>query len=209
MTPSITWLNPFAEGGAALTAGLLLGVFAYWGWESAVNLTEETDGLRRRPRAGPRIVSTVVLLVTYVRWPTRWSPSPAPDFLAENEDEDEPIFALLGDRGARRLGLGPAAVGGHLGARVHPDHDHPGVPDRAVDGAAARPAARAGAHPPALPHPGRVHLAGGRRSPSAWYVLISLISENALFDSITALSLLIAFYYSLTGIACAVYYRRS
>ena len=39
-------------------------------------------------------------------------------------------------------------------------------------------------------------------------MLISLISENALFDSITALSLLIAFYYSLTGIACAVYYRK-
>jgi amino acid transporter len=43
---------------------------------------------------------------------------------------------------------------------------------------------------------------------SGWYVLISLVSENALLDSLTALSLLIAFYYSLTGIACAVYYRR-
>ena len=41
-----------------------------------------------------------------------------------------------------------------------------------------------------------------------WYVLVGLISENALLDSITALSLLIAFYYSLTGIACAIYYRR-
>ena len=40
-----------------------------------------------------------------------------------------------------------------------------------------------------------------------WYVVISVISENALFDSLTALSLLIAFYYALTGIACAVYYR--
>ncbi len=41
-----------------------------------------------------------------------------------------------------------------------------------------------------------------------WYVLIYLISEDALFDSLTALSLLIAFYYALTGIACAVYHRR-
>ena len=39
-------------------------------------------------------------------------------------------------------------------------------------------------------------------------MLVNLISENALLDSLTALSLLIAFYYSLTGIACAVYYRR-
>ena len=41
-----------------------------------------------------------------------------------------------------------------------------------------------------------------------WYVVINLISENALFDSLTALSLLIAFYYALTGIACAIYYRK-
>ena len=42
----------------------------------------------------------------------------------------------------------------------------------------------------------------------AWYLVVNQISENALFDSLTALSLLIAFYYALTGIACAVYYRR-
>ena len=41
-----------------------------------------------------------------------------------------------------------------------------------------------------------------------WYVGIYQLSENALFDSLTALSLLIAFYYALTGIACAIYYRR-
>ena len=49
-------------------------------------------------------------------------------------------------------------------------------------------------------------VAGDRHRPGT--SLINLISENALFDSLTALSLLIAFYYSLTGIACAVYYRR-
>jgi amino acid transporter len=41
----------------------------------------------------------------------------------------------------------------------------------------------------------------------AWFVFANLISENALFDSLTALSLLIAFYYALTGVACALYYR--
>jgi amino acid transporter len=41
-----------------------------------------------------------------------------------------------------------------------------------------------------------------------WYVAIYQVSANALFDSLTALSLLIAFYYALTGVACAVYYRR-
>ena len=41
-----------------------------------------------------------------------------------------------------------------------------------------------------------------------WYVAASLYSENFLFDSLSALSLLIAFYYALTGIACAIYWRR-
>ena len=42
---------------------------------------------------------------------------------------------------------------------------------------------------------------------TAWYVGASAVSDNFLFDSLSALSLLIAFYYGLTGIACAVYYR--
>ena len=41
----------------------------------------------------------------------------------------------------------------------------------------------------------------------AWYVGLSLISENILYDSISALGLMIAFYYGLTGFACAIYYR--
>ena len=54
ITPSCQWLNPFGAGGAALTGGLLLGVFAYWGWESAVNLTEETEDSASRARARRR-----------------------------------------------------------------------------------------------------------------------------------------------------------
>ena len=42
----------------------------------------------------------------------------------------------------------------------------------------------------------------------AWYVPLNILSENFLYDTITALSLMIAFYYALTGLACAVYYRR-
>ena len=42
----------------------------------------------------------------------------------------------------------------------------------------------------------------------AWYVPLNLLSENALFDTLSALSLMIAFYYALTGFACTIYYRR-
>ena len=43
----------------------------------------------------------------------------------------------------------------------------------------------------------------------AWYVGLTIISENILFDSIAALGLMIAFYCGLTGYACAIYYRKT
>ena len=42
----------------------------------------------------------------------------------------------------------------------------------------------------------------------AWYVGLTLVSENILFDSIAALGLMIAFYYGMTGFACVWYFRR-
>ena len=40
-----------------------------------------------------------------------------------------------------------------------------------------------------------------------WYVGLTIVSENILFDSIAALGLMIAFYYGITGFACTIYYR--
>ncbi len=42
-----------------------------------------------------------------------------------------------------------------------------------------------------------------------FYVLLSLISTNALADSIASLGLAVAFYYGITAIACVVYFRRT
>ena len=66
ITPEASWFSPFAiDSFSALVSGLLIGVFIYWGWESAVNLTEETTDSTRAPGLAA-IVSTLVLLVTYV-----------------------------------------------------------------------------------------------------------------------------------------------
>jgi amino acid transporter len=206
LTPSITWLNPFGAGGATLTAGLLLGVFTYWGWESAVNLTEETEDSASAPgKAG--IFSTVVLLVTYLSVAYAVVAYAGTEFLTDNEDQAEQIFAVLGQEvlggwdwvlllavatsalastqttiiPASRTGLSMArrAALPHRLAHIHPRFQTPDVSTWLVAGIAA-----------------------------GWYVLANIISENALLDSLTALSLLISFYYALTGIACAIYYRR-
>jgi amino acid transporter len=42
----------------------------------------------------------------------------------------------------------------------------------------------------------------------AWYVPLNLFSQGSLYDSLQALSLLIAFYYATNGLACFTFYRR-
>ncbi|MGW9438101.1 APC family permease [Streptomyces sp. NPDC055607] len=205
LRPSVAWLNPFGAGGAALTGGLLLGVFIYWGWESAVNLTEEVEDPASAPgRAG--IWSTVVLLVTYLSVGVAVVAFAGTSFLTENAEEEEAVLSLLASRvmggwdwivllaictsalastqttiiPASRTMLSMArrkAIPGHFSA-VHPRFRTPHVSTWWVAVMAI-----------------------------VWYLAVSRVSENALFDSLTALSLLIAFYYALTGIACAVYYR--
>ena len=204
--PSLSWLNPFAEGGSALSGGLLLGVFAYWGWESAVNLSEETrDGANAPGRAG--LWSTVILLVSYVSVAYAVVAYAGTQWLVDNAEEEEFVFAYIAGEvmgnwdwvllfavatsaiastqttiiPASRTGLSMArrhALPARF-ARIHPTHRTPDVSTWWVAGIAI-----------------------------VWYVGIYQVSENALFDSLTALSLLIAFYYALTGIACAIYYRR-
>ena len=171
-----------------------------------MNLTEETrDSRSTSGRAA--IVSTVVLLVTYVGVTIAVLAFAGTDYLSENADEEEAIFGLLstevmgGWDWVVLLAVATAAI--------------------ASTQTTILPASRTGlsmARRYALPKRFG-HISPTHRTPdvstwwvgiiaSAWFVLVSLISENALFDSITALSLLIAFYYALTGIACAVYHRR-
>ena len=204
--PALSWLNPFGAGGAALTGGLLLGVFIYWGWESAVNLTEEVKDSATAPgKAG--LWSTVILLITYVSVGFAVVAYAGPAFLAENAGEEEFIFAQLatdvlgGWDWILLLAVSTSAIASTQTTII--------------------PASRTAlsmARRRALPaHYG--HISPRFRTPDvstwwvagiaiAWYLVVNQISANALFDSLTALSLLIAFYYALTGIACAVYYRR-
>jgi len=42
-----------------------------------------------------------------------------------------------------------------------------------------------------------------------WYVAVNELSQNVLGDSVTAIGFMIAFYYGITGLACAWYYRKA
>jgi amino acid transporter len=203
-TPAIGWLDPFGAGGAALTGGLLLGVFAYWGWESAVNLCEETHPASAPGRAA--LLSTVILLVTYVGMALALIAFAGPAFLTENAAEEEFIFGLIatdvlgGWDWVVLLAVATSAIASTQTTIIPASRT-------------ALSMARRHALPRTFGHIHRSHhtpdvstwwVAG---IAITWYLVVNLISENALFDSLTALSLLIAFYYALTGLACAWYFR--
>ncbi|MFJ2061276.1 APC family permease [Streptomyces sp. NPDC087908] len=206
LRPSVDWLNPFGAGGAALTGGLLLGVFIYWGWESAVNLTEEVANPESAPgKAG--IWSTILLLLTYVSVGVAVVAYAGTSFLTENADEEEGVFALLatevlgGWDWLLLLAICTSALASTQTTIIPASRTLLSMSRRH-----ALPKSFSGIHPRfRTPHTSTWWVAVVA---IGWYLLITRISENALYDSLTALSLLIAFYYAMTGVACAVYYRR-
>jgi amino acid transporter len=206
LAPSWDWLDPFAGGGATLNAGLLLGVFAYWGWESAVNLTEETTNSRTAP-GWAAVLSTVVLLLTYLGVATAVVSFAGAGWLARNAGEEEAVFALLSSRALGGwdwvvlLAVATSAVASTQTTIIPASRTALSMARRAA--LPRRFASISPAH--RTPDVSTWWVAG---IGIAWYVGVGLVSENALYDSITGLSLLIALYYALTGLACAVFFRR-
>ena len=65
LTPSLSWFNPFHIASfSAFASGVILMVFIYWGWDTAVAVNEETKDPNKTPGRAA-ILSTVILLVTY------------------------------------------------------------------------------------------------------------------------------------------------
>ena len=203
--PSLSWLNPFAiDSYSGLLSGVLLGVFIYWGWESAVNLTEESKDSSRAPGLAG-IVSTVTLLLVYV--------GVAVTLIGYAGIERIERF----DDNAGVLGAVSEDVLGSLSFLVVLSVITSGIASTqttilpasrtslSMATARAFPKRFAAIHPRFLTPAFGTILIGVIAV--AWYVGASVVSDNFLFDSLSALSLLIAFYYGLTGIACAIYWR--
>ncbi|MDQ2700791.1 MAG: APC family permease [Actinomycetota bacterium] len=204
--PNLDWFNPLAiDGGGALTGGLLLGVFIYWGWESAVNLNEETGGDVTKPGLAG-VISTAVLLVTYLGVATAliaWGGIEG----ASEFDDDAAILSTYADQVLGST-LGPLVLLAVVVSAL--------ASTQTTILPASRTSlsmARAEAMPKALGE-----ISGRFFTPVVstvvigalaiiWYLPSKLISENFLFDSLSALSLMIAFYYALTGFGCAFYFR--
>jgi amino acid transporter len=216
LTPALGWFNPFAiPSASAFINGVLLMLFIYWGWDTTVSVNEETADPHTVPGRAA-VLSTLILLVTYV--------------LVVLSTES---YAGIGTTG---IGLGnPANQGDVLSVLGHSVFGNSGFASvlthllllMVLSSAAAStqttilPTARTtlamGVYKAIPSSFARIHrrfltptistVVMGAAS-IVLYVLMNYISAGSVIaDAVSALGVMIAFYYGLTGFSCAWYYR--
>jgi amino acid transporter len=205
--PHISWFSPFAiDSFSALVDGVLIGVFIYWGWDSLVTVNEETEDSDTVPGKAA-VTATLLLLGIYVIVSTAAVAFGGPDRLAGDESGD--VLGLLANDvfGSEWLGkLVIIAVLTSAAASTQTTILPTARTSLSMARKGAIPARFGLIHQRYLtPHVSTIWM--GALS-IAWYVGLTIVSENILYDSIAALGLMIAFYYGLTGFACAWYFRR-
>jgi amino acid transporter len=205
ITPEWSWFNPFAIGSfGALTDGLLLAIFIYWGWDTAVSVNEETEDATRTPGRAA-VVSTFLLLGIYVLVSVAAQAYHGVTFLNQNADD---VLSALG-KDVFPWGLDKFLIIAVLTSAS------------ASTQTTILPTTRAtlsmSAHGAIPKHFARIHPRYLTPSAStiwmgvvsiACFVVLNSVSSNIIGDSVTATGYGIAFYYGLTGFACFWFFRR-
>jgi amino acid transporter len=203
--PSLNWLNPFAiDSFDALVSGVLLGVFIYWGWDSTVTVNEESKDSSEGPGKAA-LLATVILLLIYIVVAYAAQAYGGTQQLIDNADD---VLSVLGDEvfGSPWDKILIIAVLTSAAASTQTTILPTARTSLSMARARAIPSVFGEVHPRYMtPHVSTILM--GVLS-IVWYVGLTIVSENILFDSLAALGLMIAFYYGLTGFACTIYYRR-
>ena len=84
--PSLSWISPSGLSSGAITAGLVLAVFIYWGWDTCVSVNEEAKDSSKTPGRAA-VLSTVVLLAIYLTVSYGAVSLLGPDFVTDNADD--------------------------------------------------------------------------------------------------------------------------
>jgi amino acid transporter len=202
--PSLSWINPFSLSPSEISAGMLLAVFIYWGWDTTATVNEETENPDEAPGRAT-VVSTLILLGIYLIVAVAAQAYAGVDQLVENQED---VLSSLGTEvfGSPLDKILIIAVLSSAAASTQTTILPTARTTLSMARANAMPKSLGKVHPRFLtPHISTVLM--GTAS-ILWYVGLTLVSEDILFDSLAALGLMISFYIGLTGFACAIYYRR-
>jgi amino acid transporter len=208
----VEWFNPvgaFADPGAVVH-GVLLALFIYWGWDTCLAVNEETENPSTTPGRGA-VISAFILVAIYVSVALlvmMYATVGTEGIGLGNEANQDDVFLAMRD-----VVLGPwgwlivvavlASVLSSTQTTILPTAR--GTLSMGVHG--ALPAKFGEVHPKNQTPGFSTQVMGA--AAIAYYVAMSFLSENLLSDSISAISLFIAFYYALTGFACFWYFRNT
>ena len=203
------WFNPFAvDSFSSFAAGVSLSIFIYWGWDVTLTMNEETRNPEKTPgRAATVTVVVIMAIYMLVALATLSFAGVGETGLgAGNPENQSSIFAVLAGPV-----MGPFAI---LMSLAILSSSAASLQSTFVS--PARTLLAMG-HYKALPR-GSARSARRYKSPSyatvaaavaaaGFYVITRTTSENALWDTITALGMMICFYYGITALACVWFFR--
>ncbi|MDK9353539.1 APC family permease [Propionibacterium freudenreichii] len=214
--PSFSWLLPTGMSAGTLASALLIAVFIYWGWDSAVASNEETDDPGRTPGRAA-LLSTVLLLITYlvVTYAAVAFAGVGTDGIGlGNPTNAADVFAaigpaLYGDSFIGHLGMGLLSISILTSSALSTQTTILPTARTALSMAThgAMPKKFATIAPKFLT-PTWSTLGMGVLS-IAFFLGMTAISPSILLALIGAIGLLIALYYGMTGFACVWLYRRT
>lgn len=208
---SLEWFNPFGVGSwTTFVAGVSLSIFIFWGWDVTLTMTEETKGSRSTP--GRAATLTVVIIVVLYLFLTvalmMFSGVGDTGNGLTNESIADNVFFHLADPI-----LGPfailvsIAVLSSSAASLQSTFVGPARTLLAMGHYRALPPAFSKVHPKYFT-PGFATIVSAVAA-GGFYAIMRVVSEAVLWDTITALGMMICFYYGLTALACVWYFRNS
>jgi amino acid transporter len=202
---SASWFNPFSLSASALADGVLLGIFIYWGWDSGVSVNEESEASAEGPGRAA-VVSTLLLVVTYLIVSTAAQAFAGTGFLANNSND---VLSVLGNGvfGSPWDKLLIIAVLTSASASTQTTILPTARTTLSMARWGAIPKVFGNVHPRYLTP--TVSTLGMGALSIAWTVALVALNpaQDVLGDSITALGFSICFYYGFTGLICAWYFR--
>ncbi|WP_395246015.1 APC family permease [Agromyces sp. MMS24-K17] len=206
----LSWFNPFAvDSFSAFAAGLSLSIFIFWGWDVTLTMNEETRGSEKTPgRAATITVVTIVVLylLIAVSLIAYAGVGDGEYGLGNPEIQDNVFFHLAGPI------LGPLAVLVSLAvltssaSSLQSTFVSPARTLLAMGHYGALPEQFARVSPRFFT-PGYATIVSAIVA-SVFYAVMRFVSENVLWDTITALGMMICFYYGITAFACVWFFRK-
>jgi amino acid transporter len=209
MSFSLDWFSPAGLTMSAFIAGLSGSIFAFWGWDTALTVNEESKDSDKIPgRAALLCVVSILLTYLLVAISTQMYAGVGTEGLGlGNEEISDNVFGALAEpvMGSPLHLLLFLAVLASSAASLITTFLPASRTMLAMGTYKAFPERFATVHPRHLT-PAYALVVAGIGS-ALFYAILTFLSESVLTDTIYSLGIMICFYYGLTAFACIWYFR--